>query len=112
MEHRCGHRYSTRAIVYVSSRAGTLLSTGILKDVSVSGGFVHTSLPAPLLSRVVVHFQAPFATLRRVEGQVVRQAATGLAIEWMEFMPELIHALTQPVRALPESPTARQLEPN
>jgi hypothetical protein len=112
MEHRYGHRYSTEAIVHVSSRTGVLLSTGILRNVSFSGGFIHTPLPAPVLSRAVIHFLAPYATLPRIEGQVVRVTATGLAIEWLEFMPELVHILARPARLLPSAQSARQLEPN
>jgi hypothetical protein len=68
----------------------------VLHDVSISGAFIASPLPAPLLSYVQVQFTTAdhgyqFGTA--VEGQVVRRTPQGFALEWCEFAPEVVSTL-------------------
>ena len=77
-------------------RQGKILARGCTLDVSLSGAYVKTS-PAPaLLTRVDVvcreHRAAAIEALR-IAAFVTRVTAHGLAVEWCEFAPPVIHRL-------------------
>jgi hypothetical protein len=97
MEHRWGKRYKVDVEVYVHTCQGAVATTGRLTEVSVSGGFVSTDVPAHTIA--LVSLPARLTGLNRaihnIEGYVVRRTATGVAIEWLEFAPELVQFLTQ-----------------
>ena len=95
MEHRCGARYPVDVSVYARAHAGVVSFVGRLQNVSLSGGFLHTQLPVQPLSHISLRLfdeDGPFGP--RLEGQVVRRDANGLGIEWSEYAPELIRALS------------------
>lgn len=97
MEHRCGTRYRVDIEVYVHACEGAVASIGRLTEVSVSGGFVKTHLPAHTIA--LVSLRTRFPGLNRavpnIQGYVVRREATGVGIEWLEFAPKLVQYLTQ-----------------
>jgi len=81
--------------VQLETRSG-LVSRGRIINVSISGAFVETPLPAPLFSYVQVHFTGMShgkRTQMAVEAQVVRRDDSGFGVEWSEFAPEAIRAL-------------------
>lgn len=97
MEHRCGTRYRVDVEVYVHTCQGAVASIGRLTEVSVSGGFVKTHLPAHAIALVTLRTRLPGLNraVPNIQGYVVRRAATGVGIEWLEFAPELVQFLTQ-----------------
>jgi hypothetical protein len=105
MEHRCGTRYAVNLKVYAHSLGGAVSSIGRLTEVSVSGGFVRTSLPLHPLTYISLHVR--LAELRQqhfvIAGQVVRRSPSGLAIEWSDYALALIRFLTQRVENAPGS---------
>jgi len=105
MEHRWGERLKVALPVRIDAACG-LVGTGLVVNFSVSGAFIATPLPAPLLSQVRVSFGlgTRIGRLRRsngdtLEGQVVRRNATGFAIEWCEFGTDEVVALANSNRA-------------
>ena len=94
MEHRCGTRYKVDLAVYARAHAGVVSSVGWLRNVSLTGGFLETALPAQPLSHISLRLIDADGELGpRLEGQVVRRTSTGLGIEWSEYATELIRAL-------------------
>jgi len=94
MEHRCGTRYKVDLAVYARAHAGVVSSVGWLRDVSLTGGFLETALPAQPLAHISLRLIDADGQLGpRLEGQVVRRAPNGLGIEWSEYATELIRAL-------------------
>lgn len=96
MEHRCGTRYKVDLAVYARAHAGVVSSVGWLRDVSLTGGFLETALPAQPLAHISLRLIDADGQLGpRLEGQVVRRASNGLGIEWSEYATELIRALSR-----------------
>src|SRR3569833_489240 len=94
MEHRCGTRYKVDLAVYARAHAGVVSSVGCLRNVSLTGGFLETALPAQPLAHISLRLIDDDGQLGpRLEGQVIRRASNGLGIEWSEYAPELIRAL-------------------
>jgi PilZ domain len=106
MEHRCGSRYSADIGVYVSARAGTLSSAGRLCDVSISGGFIVTALPIEPLNMISLQFSAGFP-IARLQAQVIRRTADGVAVEWQEYAPGLIHEVLRAQPPLEQTAPSR-----
>lgn len=95
MEHRWGNRRDINRTVHIETRAG-VASRGRITNVSISGAFVRTALPAPLFSHIRLQFtgmvhgkRAPIS----VEGQVVRKDESGFGVEWSEFAADAVRAL-------------------
>lgn len=108
MEHRCGTRYPIELEVYVCVHAGAVSSIGHLSNISLSGGFLSTRLPARPLARISLRLVDGQRRMGPVlEGHVIRQSAAGLGIEWSEYAPSLVRTLigeTSPAEApQPES---------
>jgi hypothetical protein len=94
MEHRCGTRHKVDLAVYARAHAGVVSSVGWLRDVSLTGGFLETALPAQPLAHISLRLIDGDGQLGpRLEGQVVRRASNGLGIEWSEYATDLIRAL-------------------
>jgi hypothetical protein len=94
MEHRCGTRYKVDLAVYARAHAGVVSSVGRLRNVSLSGGFLETALPAQPLAHISLRLIDADGQLGpRLEGQVIRRDPNGLGIEWSEYATELIRAL-------------------
>jgi hypothetical protein len=96
MEHRCGDRRPANLAVRLILPPEEML-LGRIRDLSLSGAFVQTHRELRPLTRVIVELQAMLPGLtaraagRRIEGFVVRNAATGVGIEWSDFAPPLIY---------------------
>jgi hypothetical protein len=89
MEHRWGQRKAVHKLVRVRTRAG-VAAQGHITNMSISGAFVNTPLPVPLLSVIEVSFNGAPGKRRAVtvvEAQVVRKTAEGLGLEWCELAP-------------------------
>jgi len=104
MEHRLGARHMTEVDVYLRTWGSTVSARGRLRDLSVSGAFISTSLPCRPLLHVTVQICADGRRRRNgiaVEGQIVRLAEGGIGVEWSELQPELIAQLVliQPAAA-------------
>jgi hypothetical protein len=83
--------------VYVHTGQGAVASIGRLTEVSISGGFVKTHLPARTIALVSLRTRLPGLNraVPNIQGYVVRRTDTGVGIEWLEFAPELVQFLTQ-----------------
>jgi hypothetical protein len=104
MEHRIGQRHPTDVGVFIRAAGSKALSTGVLSDVSISGGFIRTSLPAEPLCPVVVQFAINDPTLPTLTAQVVRRTPLGVGVEWAEYATELVQTLTR--RPMAPAPSA------
>lgn len=110
VEHRWGQRLEIRRRVRLRTGRG-IVGHGLVTDVSISGAFILSPLPAPLLSHVQVQFTTTEHGYRfgtAIEGQVVRRTPKGFALEWSEFAPQAVAALSNQLNAPLESSTARQ----
>ena len=94
MEHRRGQRKPAHQRVRVLT-AGGIAGRGHILNVSISGAFIRTPLPARLLSVVQVAIVADHCSRVStiVAAQVVRKTAEGLGLEWCEPAPALVDAL-------------------
>jgi hypothetical protein len=79
-------------LVYARAYPGAVSSVGCLLNVSATGGFLLTTLPAQLHSNDSLQLMDG-ESFSRLEGQVVRRSFAGLAIEWCEPAAELIRTL-------------------
>jgi hypothetical protein len=85
MEHRWGQRRSCRARVRVSAGAG-VAATVRVRNVSISGAFLETTLRLPLFSQVDIAVLRGDGSTHGVEfaASVVRAEPGGIGIEWCE----------------------------
>jgi hypothetical protein len=114
VEHRWGQRKPAYQRVRVLT-AGGIAAHGHILNVSISGAFIRTPLPASVLSVVQVAIVADnrsrFSTT--AAAQVVRKTAEGLGPEWCEHVPKIVGTLaTTPApgdsRTLTTSTPARE----
>lgn len=92
MEHRWGERLSVRTRVALRARGG-LQGIGYIRDVSISGALVVSSMHASSMSFVRISLPAGTSAGKSLEGQVVRHTTDGFAVEWSELAPELVRSL-------------------
>lgn len=78
MEHRWGRRIACGAPARLSVGSSNT-GTGQLRDVSLSGAFIETSLELPLFARLTVSVRET-----QVQASVVRREARGVGVEWLE----------------------------
>jgi PilZ domain len=105
MEHRWGERFKVALPVRVRGPS-SLVGQGLVVNLSVSGAFIATKLPAALLSTVRVSFEPSHPVRHRIaqrsdwtfEGHVVRRNAAGFAVEWCEFGTDAVVALANSSR--------------
>ena len=98
MEHRCGTRYQVDLLVHVRSHGGSVSSVGRLRDISMTGGFILTTLPAHSLSRVLVRVSDAEGRSRlTLEGHIIRKDANGLGVEWSEQTLDLAQRLIRSI---------------
>lgn len=86
MEHRWGGRVAVDRSVRISSAGIT--GTGTMRDLSISGAFIETSLP--LSGMVTVRIWNPGGAngrQARIEaaGFIVRRETSGFGVEWCEL---------------------------
>jgi hypothetical protein len=92
MEHRWGQRKPAYQRVRVLT-AGGIAAQGHILNVSTSGAFIRTPLPARVLSVVQVAIVADNRPRVCATAQVVRKTAEGLGLEWCEHVPKIVTAL-------------------
>lgn len=99
MEHRWGVRVPLRMPVRL--RIGTDTDAeidGLAVNLSLSGAFIKTSRPVPMLARVQVGFgglSPDEPDTHWVAAYVVRETQKAIGLEWLEFAPEAIVARLQ-----------------
>lgn len=90
MEHRWGHRLSTKIPVRlrcVQARDSGCRCLGCLENVSVSGALIRTELGIRPAANVVVETLAPALGLlgRELPASVVRASSGEISVEWIEL---------------------------
>jgi DUF971 family protein len=106
MEHRFGQRVSTQVRVRIGISPQSF-STGHLRNLSVSGAFVQTSVrPAPTGSvRVYFDERHSHGSLKfELDAYLVRSTPDGLGLEWADSESAILLALLsvlEPSAALP-----------
>lgn len=108
MEHRYGMRYPVDVGVYARSLHGAVSSVGHLCEISISGGFVQTTLPVRLLAYISLEILV--SGRPSLEGQVVRRTADGIGVEWNEYAPWLVQLLADRTPALPTNALGATLD--
>ena len=89
MEHRWGRRVGVDMPVRVS-RAPLPERPGRIRDLSISGAFIHTDCDFTLLSRIQVAIDPPHRAgraVRLLSACVVRRSDDGVGIEWCVDSP-------------------------
>jgi len=111
MEHRWGQRVTLELPVGLEV-GGRSLGRGLVRNLSVSGALIETSLELPVFTNLVVTLPAS----REIAGQssglaasVVRTAPGGFAIEWRDMACPTVVALLErmvgrPAASLCEDP--------
>lgn len=106
MEHRFGQRVSTQVRVRVGVSPQSF-STGNLRNLSVSGAFVRTSVRPVPMGRVRVYFDERHShgSLKfGLDAYLVRSTPDGLGLEWADSDSAILLALLsvlEPSSALP-----------
>ena len=94
MDDRSGTRYKVEIPVYARTHSGAVSSLGCLLSVSVTGGFLLTTLPARPCSHISLRLIDSDGQLsHRLEGEVVWRSFAGMAIVWSEPATDLIRTL-------------------
>ena len=92
LEHRWGERISLDIPVEISA-SGRHLGHGRLRNASISGGFVETSLEQPVFFNLVVTLPA----LAGCAASVVRRDAAGFAVEWRDMACVRVNELLEKI---------------
>jgi hypothetical protein len=108
VEHRCGHRRAAQLNVLVRTRDG-LEAEGLIVNISSSGALIRCA-PLGRHSQVSVQFKSSALTeLRRrliVRGDVIRETASGFAVEWSQFSPPVVVSVIREISSRGGSQTA------
>jgi hypothetical protein len=93
-EHRWGARIRVNVPVRVSSPSETAID-GRIRDLSLSGALVATTLAAPLNSRIAVTLalSSPAQIDAVIEAHVTRRDNGDVGIEWCQFAPAAVKDL-------------------
>jgi len=84
MEHRWGRRRPCKARVAVSAGSG-VAGIGRLRNVSISGALMETSLPLSLFTQIAVAvLRDDGSRYAEFTATVVRRGPDGIGIEWAE----------------------------
>ena len=99
LEHRWGERISLDIPVEISA-SGRHLGHGRLRNASISGGFIETSLEQPVFFNLVVTLPA-LAGCTALPGDlaasVVRRDAAGFAVEWRDMACVRVNELLEKI---------------
>ena len=82
MDHRFGRRFECGTPIHIA--AGSQDGEARLRDVSLSGAFLETSMKLPLFAQVLLLRTTPAHRVIEMRGSVVRRDATGYGIEWCD----------------------------
>jgi hypothetical protein len=93
------HRWGMRVVLPIAVKLmgdGRTLGEGVLRNFSVSGGFIDTPVKLPVFTNLVVALQTAGAALGAppdLAACVVRNEPAGFAIEWRDMACETLVAL-------------------
>jgi hypothetical protein len=113
MEHRWGQRHAFDQMVLL--RAAGWRVPARLKNMSISGAYLHCAIPDASVVRVGVDFRRhPRAA--EVIAYVVRRTVEGIGVEWGEFGSQAVTRLLSrvapdPAEALPASAGCSRVRP-
>lgn len=100
MDHRWGHRVTVDISVRLICQPHAI-GVGWLRDLSISGGFVRTTLAPSLLARIHIVDALGAdedAEHEELEAHVVRRGRVGIGVEWTELAPAAVRRiLSRPV---------------
>jgi hypothetical protein len=85
MEHRWGTRIPVNVPVRISSAA--LAGSGTLRDLSVSGAYIETSLPLSASAWVRIQVRRRRQATLQLSGFIIRHDGRGIGIEWLDIAP-------------------------
>ena len=95
-----GHRWGQRITLEVPVKielGGRPMGHGLLRNASLSGGFIETALEVPVFTNLVVVLQATGGAASRSPGLaacVVRREPAGFAVEWRDMAcPTIVELL-------------------
>jgi hypothetical protein len=112
MEHRWGERSAVNLPVRMLRPPG-IVGWGRLRDVSLTGAFIETSLPLPPLTFLEIDISIAPGGRRRMSGCVVRRTSDGVGVEWCEPSEEGLDAIASlpalAARAVPVNERALRL---
>jgi hypothetical protein len=94
-EHRWGERVALPTAVKLTA-GGSTLGHGVLRNLSVSGGFIDTAVKVPVFTNLVVCVQTTGPALGAspdLPACVVRTGPSGLAVEWRDMACDTLVAL-------------------
>jgi hypothetical protein len=94
-EHRWGERVALPIPVRLVS-AGATPGRGVLRNLSVSGGFIDTTVRLPVFTNLVVSVEMDARVLGAppdLAACVVRSEPAGFAVEWRDMACETLVAL-------------------
>jgi hypothetical protein len=92
-EIRFGERIAVE--LPVSLAANGVTGDGLLRDVSISGGLIETSLDLPVFTNLTVRLPASGESAPRLElaACVVRHSSEGVGVEWRDMACPMLLAL-------------------
>jgi hypothetical protein len=97
MEHRWGQRITLEVPVRIDLAQRTV-GRGTLRNVSLSGAFIETSLELPIFTNLVVALPATSELApgsHELAASVVRRVPVGLAVEWRDMACPALVALLE-----------------
>ena len=93
MERRLGHRLDKHTKVGLRT-SGQRVCEAEIRDLSLSGAFIRTTVPVCPSSKVELVFPASTAAKpAAVAAWVTRSESDGIGIEWIEFAPRPVSTL-------------------
>jgi hypothetical protein len=107
MEHRWGQRFEVDILVRMHSRPYAM-RTGRLTDVSMSGGFIVTSVDLHELRRLQIALVLPHRFHQAtpvISAYVARRHSDGIGVEWCDFAPQAVVELVRSPAAKSRNPT-------
>ena len=86
MEHRFGRRIRCEARVRLCA-AGAIVGDARIRDVSISGAFIETTMNLPLFAPIEVTVKREDGVAETcLLGAVVRKNSSGIAVEWADAL--------------------------
>ena len=92
MEHRWGERSAIDVPARVVRRPG-IIGAGRLRNVSLTGAFLETTLPLPPMTFVEIEVACGAGMSRRFGACVVRRASDGVGLEWCDALEDVVRVL-------------------
>lgn len=100
MEHRWGRRITVEIPVRLEF-GGQPPGRGVLRNASISGGFIETSLELPVFTNLVVCLPAGTSASPELAACVLRSQPGGFAVEWRDMACAAIVELLERISGRP-----------